>query len=154
MASLAVYNILSQYLAENWDSTRIVEVENASIDLNNIEDVDDVQTEIKALVAVEYHMYSFSRPASIGAPLANWERESGDIYIHVLAPAGTGTTELLGYAEELKNLFLNKTIDGVWIRRCIPPVYQNEGSHTYTASRGNWFGFTIELQYQYDYIPS
>ena len=118
-------------------------------DPNNFRDRDTVFNEDPDVWVSMFFYVTDTMQASIGPPGSRTWREYGVVDITVFAPSGEGDAELLSMCEAIKSHFRGTTIGNVNCMAADGPTLAIL-SEAY-ASRGNWFGYSIDVEYRYDY---
>lgn len=135
MSSAAAFAGIESYLRAKWTATAIY-FENEIWKLPNPP---------AYLLLVEVYG-DFYDQASIGADPqdGNLFRESGQIYVHVLAPRGKGSAQARTYAKQIVDLFRGNEEAGV------RPRGMSIGAGEPGAEDGNFFRMTVTIDWERD----
>lgn len=139
MSSKYVRDQMDAYLAANWSATVIVDAEN---------EFSDPPANLDPWLTVMYLGGSEQQPCL--GPLATVrKREVGSINLIVFVASGTGTDVALDYAEQVRVLVRGVDINGVRMLTVDPPDTAIPSQAQ--SSQGNFFGYAVSAQYEYDY---
>jgi hypothetical protein len=139
-------NNLSAFVESNWPGTPIVD------DYNDFRSKDDIiPGETDTWISVLFYEYE-TRQSSLGPPGSRSWRENGMIVLNVFVPSGDGDSDLLTMVEALKTRYRGLQIgDLVCLTASGPDQTILSEAH---SSRGNWFGYSIDIEYRYDFCEN
>lgn len=133
MAGKAVVDAVAARLAANWTATAIVDPDT----------VDAGSPDGSAYVTIEYPVAQENQ-ITIGSPGSNVFRETGAFRIVVSSPVGGGTTQALGWIDQLRSIFRAKQFGGVTTLAPSPGIVNNSN---YVAGR---FIVSCVVPYRFD----
>lgn len=145
MSSLAVRTAIDNYLAANWTATPIVDAENQ---------FSEPPQDLSPWLTIMY-LSAIEQQPCLGPLDSNTvrKREIGNFNVIVFVASGTGTDVALQYAEDVRNLLRGQRgadLNGVKLGTVDPPDTAIPSQAQ--SSQGNFFGYAVSCEYEYDYF--
>ena len=134
---------LASFMTTNYPNVPVLD------DPNNFRDRDTVfDADPDTWISVLFYEYE-TEQVSLGPQGSRTWRETGMIDITVFVPSGEGDSELLTMIEAIKSHYRGVTIGQVSCLSTNGPDVAIESDAF--SSRGNWYGYSVEVEYRYDY---
>ena len=140
MSGLKVRTEVNDYLTANWTDTVIVDAENQ---------FSTPPPDLAPWLTVMYLGATEQQPC-LGPLDTVRKREIGSFNAIVFVASGTGWDVALQYAEDLRTLLRGQYLNRVMLQTVDPPDTAIPSQAQ--SSQGNFFGYAVSCQYEYDYF--
>lgn len=140
MSSLYVQDQIRAFVAANWTATPIIDAENIFA---------DPPSDLSPWLTMRFDSLPEEAPC-LGPRQLVRKRENGSVTLAVYVESGTGNDVALGYAEGVRNMMRGQNIGGIQIWGADPP--ETAVPSQAQASIGNYYGYSVTCDYQYDHI--